>query len=148
MKKIRSSIVLLLSLMVFITSSGMAVNLHYCAGDLQNISFNQNNHDCGMQVKPVEEACHVDQNITSLKKTDTCCQDKHIVAKTDSKVSSVKEKNQSAFAKTYTFINNYITSLFNYSADTDEKDKEKESEAFLFPLLKQGLYILLQQFRN
>ncbi len=148
MKKFRSGIVLLLSLMVFITSSGMAVNLHYCAGDLQNVSLNQNNHDCGMQAKVIDESCHLDSNTTALKKADTCCQDKHIIAKTDVKVSSVKEKDQSAFVKTFTFINHYFTSLFNYSSTDDDKEKEEESEISLFPLLKQGLYILLQQFRN
>ncbi|HET8827694.1 MAG TPA: hypothetical protein VFM79_00050 [Pelobium sp.] len=148
MKKIRSGMVLLLSLMVFITSSGMAVNLHYCAGDLQNVSLNQNNHDCGMQPKVVKESCHKDSTSKSLKKVDTCCQDKHIVAKTDTKVSATKEKDQSVFAKTFIFINHYFTSLFNYSGEDEEQEKEKESEISLFPLLKQGLYILLQQFRN
>ncbi|HEX7365939.1 MAG TPA: hypothetical protein VF273_02530 [Pelobium sp.] len=147
MKKLKSGLVLLLSLMVFITSSGMAVNLHYCAGDLQNVSFNQNSHDCGMESKPSNADCELDSKTAALKKVDNCCQNKHIVAKTDQKTSA-KEKDQTVFAKTFTFINHYFTSLFNLSANNDEKEQEKEADILLFPLLKQGLYILLQQFRN
>lgn len=148
MKKLRSGIVLLLSLMVFITSSGMAVNLHYCAGDLQNVSFNQTNHSCGMEAKVIKKPCDLNSKITSLQKADTCCQDKHIVAKTDAKVTPAKQKDQSALSKTFIFINHYFTSLFNYSGDNDEQKKDDKQELSLFPLLKQGLYILLQQFRN
>ncbi|WP_017258201.1 HYC_CC_PP family protein [Pedobacter arcticus] len=147
MKKIKSGIVLLLSMMVFITSSGMAVNLHYCAGDLQNVSFNQNNHNCGMESTTAKENCDLDSKTTSIKEIDNCCQNTHIVAKTDAKISVAKEKDQSLFAKTFTFINHYFISLFNNNQDC-EKEKDEGAEISLFPLLKQGLYILLQQFRN
>lgn len=148
MKKLRSGMVLLLSLLVFITSSGMAVNLHYCAGDLQNVSFNQTDHDCGMESALAKENCDVDSKTTSFKKVDTCCQNKHIVAKSDQKTSFIKEKDQSTFAKTFVFINHYFISLFNFNSDADDTEQQKEPEVSLFPLLKQGLYILLQQFRN
>ena len=125
----------------------MAVNLHYCSGELQKVSFNQNDEDCGMQSKLKKGDCELNSKTVSLKKADTCCKNTHIVAKTDHKVSAEKEKNQSAFAKSFTFINHYFISLFNFNGD-DEKEQEKEPEVSLFPLLKQGLYILLQQFRN
>lgn len=148
MKTLRSAVVLLLSLMVFITSSGMAVSLHYCAGELQNVSLSEKPDDCGMQTEIAKEACNVNPNQIQLKKVDTCCQNKHIVAKTDTKVSPTKAKEPSALIKTFSFINHYFTSLFNYSSDNDQKEDEKEADISLFPLLKQGLYILLQQFRN
>lgn len=149
MKKFRSSVVLLLALMVFITSSGMAVNLHYCAGELQNVSLNQENDDCGMlQSQTATETCEAHPNQTSIKKTDTCCQNKHIVAKTDNKISPKKAKEPSALVNTFNFINHYFTSLFNYNSDDEQKEDEKDTDISLFPLLKQGLYILLQQFRN
>ncbi len=148
MKRFRSVVVVLLSLMVFITSSGMAVNLHYCAGELQNVSLNQTNEDCEMQQSPmVEESCEAHPNNISVKKTETCCHDKHIIAKTDTKVSPIKSKQPPTFAKAFTFINHYFTSLFNYSGNDCEKEQEKGAGISLFPLLKQGLYTLLHQFR-
>ncbi|MFC5284617.1 HYC_CC_PP family protein [Pedobacter alpinus] len=148
MKKVRHSLVLLLCLMVFITSSGMAVNLHYCAGELQNISLNANNKDCGMQQNRIStKDCDNYSQQSSLKKIDTCCQDHQVSAKTDNKNTSVKSKNETVFSKSFTFISNYFTSLFSFSSDKVE-EKEEEKEISVFPLLKQGLYILLQQFRN
>jgi hypothetical protein len=147
MKKFRSGLVLLLSLMVFITSSGMAVNLHYCAGELQNVSLNQKDDDCGMQKLVAKQPCDANTKTTSFKKVDTCCQNKHISAKTDTQVNPVKKKDESSLSKTFTFINHYFTSLFSVDSSAEKEEKEK-TDISLFPLLKQGLYILLQQFRN
>ena len=138
---------MLLSLMVFVTSSGMAVNLHYCAGELQNVSLNSKSHDCGMG-SPTDQICiEIADSVPSFKSVDTCCQDHQITAKVDVKVVSAKKEQQSFLDKTFVFINHYFISLFGQTTD-DVKEKEEPQEISVFPLLKQGLYILLQQFRN
>ncbi len=148
MKKIRHSLVLFLCLMVFVTSSGMAVNLHYCAGELQTVSLNANNSNCEMQQTFTSvEVCDNSTQEASIKKVDTCCQNQQISAKAENKLTDNKSKNETALSKSFTFISNYFISLFSFNSEKSE-EKEEEKEISVFPLLKQGLYILLQQFRN
>ncbi|MDA9554922.1 hypothetical protein N9R54_01690 [Pelobium sp.] len=146
MKFLRHSLVLLLSMLVFITSSGMTVHLHYCAGQLQNIGMRQETADCMMKM-PVKPSCanNNSQKLT-LKKVDTCCQDHQIKAKSDVKVTDNKAKDNNAPQSSFTAVKNYIVSFFSFSNTDDEKEPEKDDS--LLPLLQKGLYILFQQFRN
>lgn len=147
MKKIRQSIIMLLSLMVFITSSGMAVNLHYCAGELQNISINaQTEGGCAMQTAPFKKDACSQQNV--VKKKDTCCQDQHIKAKTDQSINQTKVKTEKKNNNSFTFISEYFSSLFNFSDSEQADDDEENKDLSIFPLLKSGLHILLQNFHN
>lgn len=130
--------------MVFITSSGLTVNLHYCADELQKVSLKKENSSCMMEKSNSKKSCETPN--TSIKKIDSCCKDQKIQAKSQTKISDTKAKEQGFFLKSVTFIRSYFTSLFTFE-NTDE-EKQKETESTLFPLLKKGLYILLQQFRN
>jgi hypothetical protein len=143
-KFLKHSLIILLSTLVFITSSGLTVNLHYCAGKLANVSLQNNHAECMMSkttnhVNPKE----CDKNIG---KKDFCCQNHKVLAKTDNKTTITKAKNDSAFNKTFTFVSTYFTSLFSFSSENS--DEENTKEISIFPLLKEGLYILLQNFRN
>ena len=144
MKFLKHSLIILLSTLVFITSSGLTVNLHYCAGKLANVSLQDNHADCMMSQKSKQTTS---KNCTkSMGKKDLCCQNHKVLAKADNKTTITKAKDDNAFIKTFTFVSTYFTSLFSFSSEDSDEDNSKEIS--IFPLLKEGLYILLQNFRN
>ncbi|MBD3748862.1 MAG: hypothetical protein IE931_05155 [Sphingobacteriales bacterium] len=145
MKLLKNGIVILLSLMVFITSSGLTVNLHYCVGKLQNVSLNPHQSDCNMMDMAASN-CH-NENQKNLKAPSDCCQNHQIIAKSGNKINDKKAKKEDSLLTTFTFIKSYFVSLFNFNSSDDNSNQE-EKDISLVPLLKEGLIILLQQFRN
>lgn len=145
MKIFRHTLTVFLSLMVFITSSGFTVNLHYCGDSLQEISIN-NHAGCQMKKASLPKGCEDNSNVTSIKKANNCCKNQQIKTKSENKLLDNKAKKETSFDKTLAFINSYFISLFNFN--TSDEDKKEENDTSVFPLLKAGLYILLQQFRN
>ena len=148
MKKLRNSLIVLLSLMVFITSSGLTVNLHYCANKLANVSLKDNHANCMMTVKKPKGPCHQSTSKSALAKKDTCCKNQQVKAKTDNKLTEVKSKEKTDNYSSFNFVHNYFTSLFSFNSEAKEEEKTEQKNYSLFPLLKEGLYILLQNFRN
>ena len=146
MKFFRQSLILLLSIMVFTTSSGLTVNLHYCAGKLQNVSMKQDATDCMMDMPKSKVACDEEVQKTDLKNANSCCQNQQIKAKSEIKITDTKVKKESTFLSSITFLKSYFISLFSFG-NTEESD-DQENDYSLFPLLQKGLYILFQQFRN
>jgi hypothetical protein len=147
MKILRSSLVVLLSLMVFLTSSGLTVNLHYCAGKLANVSLKDNHANCMMPVSKAKNSCEKSNSKSSISKKDACCKNQQVKAKTDNKIFETKSKEKVGINSSFNFVQSYFTSLFSFH--TEEVEEETKQESFsLFPLLKDGLYILLQNFRN
>lgn len=147
MKFLRHSLIVLLSLMVFITSSGLTVNLHYCGGQLENVSMQNQNDGCMMSKPSIKTNCNQKKQVTELKKVDTCCQNHQIKAKSDTKITDTKAKEVQTLSGTFVAIQSYFTSLFSFNSQDNESD-DQETDYSLFPVLKEGLYILLQQFRN
>lgn len=143
-KFLKHSLIILLSTLVFITSSGLTVNLHYCAGKLANVSL-QNNHANCMMSKITKQVDSKGRD-KGIDKKDFCCQNHKVLAKADNKTTITKAKNDNAFTTTFTFVSTYFTSLFSFSSENS--DEENPKEISIFPLLKEGLYILLQNFRN
>jgi hypothetical protein len=147
MKFLRHSLIVLLSLIVFITSSGLTVNLHYCGGHLQNVTMQEQAEGCMMSKPSVKSGCDEKNQKTQLKKVDTCCQNHQIKAKSDTKITDTKAKDVQTLSGTFVAIQSYFTSLFSFNSQDNESD-DQETDYSLFPVLKEGLYILLQQFRN
>lgn len=146
MKLLRNGLVIMLSLMVFFTSSGLTVNLHYCAGKLQEVSLNSHQIDCKMMMDMAKSNCH-NKNQKSLKAPSDCCQNHQIIAKSGNKINDKKAKKEDSLLTTFTFIKSYFVSLFNFNS-SDDNDNQEEKDVSFVPLLKEGLIILLQQFRN
>ena len=146
MKIFRHSLILLLSMLVFTTSSGITVNLHYCAGQLQNVSMKKNAADCMMAMPTSKVNCDEKIQKTALKKADTCCQNQQIKAKREIKITDTKTKKEGSILSSITFIKSYFISLFSFGNEEESDDQEKNYS--LFPLLQKGLYILFQQFRK
>nr|MBC7614250.1 hypothetical protein [Pseudopedobacter sp.] len=136
--------ILLLSLMVFITSSGLTVNLHYCAGKLQQVSLQQDQKDCLMKMNTVIKNC--ESKTSNIKSYSNCCQNHQIIAKADTKITKAKEDN--ILVKSYAVLKTYFISLFSFSLEGEYNSDDSNSENSLFPILKEGLYILLQNFRD
>lgn len=130
--------------MVFITSSGLTVNLHYCAGKLQQVSLENKHQGCMMNMASAKKKC--ENKATSIKSYSNCCQNHQIVAKADTKITKAKEDN--ILVKSYAVVKAYFVSLFSFSSeDTDDSDDSDNGNS-VFPILKEGLYLLLQNLRN
>jgi len=95
---------------------------------------------------PLTKSCEATPSVSNIKKNDSCCKVQKIQAKSQNKIIVSEAKEQGFFLKSVTFIKSYFESIFAFN--NSDKDEEKEKEVTLFPLLKKGLYILLQQFRN
>ena len=147
MKKLRSSLIVLLSLMVFITSTGLTVNLHYCGNKLANVSLKDNHANCMMSVQKQKNNCHQTNSKTAVAKKDVCCKNQQVKAKTETKLSESKSKEKTSNYPSFNFAHNYFSSLFSFNSEVKEEETENKNYS-LFPLLKEGLYILLQNFRN
>ena len=145
MKFFKHSLITFLSLMVFVTSSGLTVNLNYCTNRFQRLSIREEISECSMQ-NFERKFCERISSPTKFKQINICCKNQKIQAKSQIKIPAAKPKKDSFFTKSIIFINSYFGSTFTFN--NSEKDEEKEKEATLFPLLKKGLFILLQQFRN
>lgn len=143
----RNSLVVLLSLMVFITSTGLTVNLHYCADKLANVSLKDNHVNCMMSVKKSKTDCQKITSKSDVNKKYSCCKNQQVKAKTDNKLTHTKSKEKSSTDNFFTFTQTYFSSLFTFYSEESEEEK-KQKNFSLFPILKEGLYILLQNFRN
>ncbi len=72
MKLLKTILSVSLALMVLISSSSFVVNMHFCGGQVQSISFIEDADPCPMEVQL--PPCH--KNI-AIKKSG-CCEDKHL----------------------------------------------------------------------
>lgn len=73
----RQIILLTLTLLVLVSSTGMAVGMHICGGELRDITFFGAEAECPME-KPQEQvpACHAPQQDAS---DDACCEDHQMI---------------------------------------------------------------------
>ncbi len=145
MKLSRNILTLFLTTLVFITSTGMTLNLHFCADNLQTVSIDQHAANCNMTaIKKVSQK-NCDTHL-SIAKDDSCCKDQQVKAKNPVKADPSKSKKDNSFVKSLVFIKTHIVNFFSF--ETEAEHDGKKPELSLFPLLKEGLYILLGQFRN
>lgn len=118
--------------------------MHYCAGKLEQISLQKDQKDCLMKINTVSKNC--ESKTSNIKSHSSCCQNHQIIAKADSKITKAKEDN--ILVKSYSAVKTYFVSLFSFNYEDEDNADEAESSYSLFPILKEGLYILLQNFRN
>ena len=78
MKLIRRLLLLVLTFLVLVSSTGISVGMHLCGGELQDLAFFGSEADCPMeQQKTAQPACH---NVpASDHATDNCCDDHTLV---------------------------------------------------------------------
>jgi hypothetical protein len=110
----RQIILLTLTLLVLVSSTGMAVGMHLCGGDLRDITFFGAEAECLMEHKQKEATppCH------PPKKTDTsdntCCQDQKTVIErqdvaSDTNVVTIHKLQDIKFL---IVVNTFILQLF------------------------------------
>ncbi|WP_162051902.1 HYC_CC_PP family protein [Pontibacter pamirensis] len=79
MKLYRQIIMLTLTLLVLVSSTGMAVGMHICGGELRDVTFFGATADCPMEQKQQKKQppCHASKD---TKANDgTCCEDHQVV---------------------------------------------------------------------
>lgn len=76
--KLYSRIILLtLTLLVLVTSTGMAIGMHICGGELRDITFFGAEAECPMEKqKETVPACHAPEKTTD---TENCCEDHQVI---------------------------------------------------------------------
>ncbi|MBB6611661.1 hypothetical protein H7F15_11480 [Pontibacter sp. Tf4] len=77
MKLVKRIILLTLTLLVLVTSTGLSVGLHFCAGDIRDLSFFGNAAECPMEKqKEALPSCHKPK---APQDKDDCCDDHQLV---------------------------------------------------------------------
>ncbi|GAB3833693.1 MULTISPECIES: HYC_CC_PP family protein [Pontibacter] len=76
MKTLHRIILLTLALLVLVSSTGVTVGMHLCAGEIRDLSFYGQAEDCPMeQMKETLPPCHIPQDT----KEKSCCEDHQFV---------------------------------------------------------------------
>ncbi|ADY51254.1 hypothetical protein Pedsa_0678 [Pseudopedobacter saltans DSM 12145] len=136
--------------MIFIASTGMTLNLHFCANELKTVSLQQTESCCQKKSGEKKEN-HKECNKNGQKHCDgksgkSCCKESKVATKNPVKVDNPSSKKESSFAQSLVFLKSYVLSFLNFN--TEDSEDDEKPEVSLFPMLKEGLYILLGQFRN
>lgn len=81
MKMIRQIILLTLTLLVLVSSTGVTVGKHLCAGELQSLRLFLDAKDCPMeQKKQTQPPCHnTKEHSDTDQKSNDCCEDTKVV---------------------------------------------------------------------
>ncbi|GAB3532459.1 hypothetical protein GCM10027443_16360 [Pontibacter brevis] len=84
MKLYRQIILLTLTLLVLVSSTGMAVGMHICGGELRDVTLFGAAADCPMEQKQQKELPPCHSPLEKKADNKTCCEDhKVIVERTD-----------------------------------------------------------------
>jgi hypothetical protein len=79
MKLYRQVLLLTLTLLVLVSSTGVAVGMHICGGELRDVTFFGAKADCPMEAaKEKTPACHAPKQTDDDK---ACCQDHQVIMK-------------------------------------------------------------------
>ncbi|NEM98475.1 HYC_CC_PP family protein [Pontibacter burrus] len=88
MKGLQRIILLTLTLLVLVTSTGLSVGLHFCAGDIRDLSFLGQAAECPMeQQKEALPACHKPADTST---DEDCCNDHKLVIERQDNISDSK----------------------------------------------------------
>ncbi len=76
-----------MAILMFTTSAGLAIDMHYCKGDLQSVSFFSKAKSCHEKAKTshchkAKKACH-SKNKEHLAEDDNCCDNQSYVFQLD-----------------------------------------------------------------
>ena len=85
MKLYRQVILLTLTLLVLVSSTGMAVGLHICGGDLRDITLFGAPADCPMELEQQQKTppCHATGDHDATDDEDCCLDHKVLVERSD-----------------------------------------------------------------
>ncbi len=136
----RQIVLLALTLLVFVSSTGISVGMHLCAGELQDIALFGSEADCPMEAEKEETpACH---KISATDEAE-CCDDHTLVfehdnATSDSKALTLTKTLDLKFVAAFKAV---ILQFFTFEADL------KPAYAFYeAPPLARDIPVLVQSF--
>ncbi|OKL38755.1 HYC_CC_PP family protein [Pontibacter flavimaris] len=143
MKLYRQVILLTLTLLVLVSSTGMAVGLHICGGELRDITLFGAEADCPMDMhQPAEKfpACHtpvLDQ------KEDTCCKDHAFVVE---RLDATSKHDVISLTKLQDLQLLAIIKAVIFRFYTSETDLEPTYALYTSPPLARDIPVLVQSF--
>jgi hypothetical protein len=117
--------------LIFLTSKiGVALNVHYCGGHIQEIALAWNEEGCGMSLEKSQDT-HQGLKVTK----NHCCQDKTIFIQNN----EPQKDTDSELQVTYFLVQQYNTCTFDFSKIIFPKD------VFVKPkhlILKEKIFLL------
>ena len=137
-------IALFLAVLMFITSVGFTVDMHYCGGQLKSFSFIGKAKSCHEQA--VVQCPHhkkmMAQNPNKTVDTRNCCNNKtlHFQADQDKEIQNY---NLKVIQPLQHFVTTFVTVFFN------DRIIEKETPVFAHykpPLISRDISVLIQSF--
>lgn len=143
MKLYRQVILLTLTLLVLVSSTGMAVGMHICGGELRDITFFGAEADCPMdEHQPVEQvpACHA----PALDQTeDACCQDHAFVVE---RPDAASKHEVLSLTKLQDIQLLAIVKAVIFQFYTSETDLKPTYALYTSPPLARDIPVLVQSF--
>lgn len=136
MKKIFS---IALSLILLISSIGMAKSTHFCGGleMLSELSLQANHIDCGMEEKTPD--CSSEESHDHIK-SKTCCDNEFELLQMEDDLNIVKSGLDLHFDFALAFVHTFI---FNGQV---QESTSSENPVYTPPVLRQNHQILFQSF--
>ena len=141
----------LLALLMFCTSIGVAMDMHYCGDRLQSFSLFGKAKTCTEQTKGIDQSCsrtgthqhNGDGNHTGdhLEKKD-CCHDKtlHIQSDQNQEVPSIEVKLQQP-------VQHFIVAfILAFLIQPDVQKNNPAAESYRPPLIRRDIFVLIQSF--
>jgi hypothetical protein len=145
MKVLRSILLLLLTFAVLVSSTGMTLGMHLCAGEVNNFTLSGHSEPCPMeQKKETPPPCHSKGGQTAPMETpaDDCCEDQtvHIqkVELLGSSGKTISAKLEFSFVALAVMARLFLFDLFS--------SKPAPFAEYSPPALTRNIPVLLQSF--
>lgn len=141
MKLYRQIILLTLTLLVLVSSTGMAVGMHICGGELRDVTFFGAEAECPMEKqKETVPACHAPKKAAEDK---ACCEDHQVIVERLDVAAKHKilSLNKLQDIKLIAAVKAVILQF--YTSDTDLKST---FELYESPPLARDIPVLVQSF--
>ncbi len=145
LKTAKNITILILSLMICYTSSGINLFVHVCGGNISGFSLSEADAGCGMEksLVSIAQACK-----SSLNDVDLCCQN-HTIANTVN-TQIIEKTNIAEVTVIAKLVPLYFISLQNFfqAKTVNDLDSIPIYRLFVSSYFKRGVYLYLQNFRN
>lgn len=79
MNGLKRHMALVMAFLLLITGTGFSMTVHYCAGEIRDVSFTGENIECEMMANMQKNACPMHTQATS-----SCCEDQDLTLEGDS----------------------------------------------------------------
>lgn len=143
----RRSTAIFMALLMLLNSTGFALDMHYCQGNLKSISFFGEAKSCHeIQSRPschsTSKACHHDKEMLDQEEEDACCHNEKVFIE-NSELEAIPAQVTINTEMQSDFVVAYVAAhLFQGVLETDYQDFEKYKP----PFPDRDIQILYQTF--